>query len=96
MGIMKALTLKDKKNRCKDAHKCVKKIFIKALKKNSIVSLKFSSKVAISTYLPKKVRNRCVITGRGRAIIKDFKLSRLEFSKTSKIHNLPGVKKASW
>lgn len=43
-----------------------------------------------------RVRRRCVITGRGRAVYQDFKLSRLAFRELASNGYLMGVKKASW
>lgn len=43
-----------------------------------------------------RLRNRCALTGRPRAFIRMFKLSRLAFRKFALLGLLPGVKKASW
>lgn len=43
-----------------------------------------------------KIRSRCVVTGRGRAVYKKFKLSRLAFRQLALQGNLPGIKKSSW
>lgn len=43
-----------------------------------------------------KVRNRCVLTGRSRAVYRKFKISRLMFRQLSLQGNIPGIKKASW
>lgn len=93
---MKALNVKDQKNRFKNVQLNIKKKYLKSLKSNSTISQRFCSKSILSTFLLIKKRNRCIVTGRGRAILKDFKLSRLEFSRIAKRLNLPGVKKASW
>ena len=42
-----------------------------------------------------RIRNRCVITGRGRATYKNFRLSRLMFRKLALQGELPGIKKIS-
>jgi small subunit ribosomal protein S14 len=41
-------------------------------------------------------RNRCVVTGRQRAFIRKFGLSRLVFREKALRGEIPGVKKASW
>ena len=43
----------------------------------------------------KKLRNRCIVTNRGKAINKTFKLSRLEFRRWVRDFLLPGVEKSS-
>lgn len=41
-------------------------------------------------------RNRCALTGRSRAFLRKFGLSRLSFREKALAGELPGVKKASW
>ena len=43
-----------------------------------------------------RVRNRCEITGRPRAVYRRFKLSRLTLRELASKGQLPGVVKASW
>jgi ribosomal protein S14 len=43
-----------------------------------------------------RVKNRCILTGRGRAIYQKFKLSRISFRELALKGMLPGVLKASW
>jgi small subunit ribosomal protein S14 len=43
-----------------------------------------------------RMRNRCALTGRPRAFMREFNLSRLAFRKFALLGLLPGVKKASW
>ncbi|HCD36583.1 30S ribosomal protein S14 [Chlorobium phaeovibrioides] len=43
-----------------------------------------------------RVRNRCVLTGRGRGVYEKFGLCRHMFRKLALEGKLPGVKKASW
>lgn len=43
-----------------------------------------------------RLRRRCVVTGRGRAVYQDFKLSRLTFRELASGGYLAGVKKSSW
>ncbi|KAL2105678.1 hypothetical protein VUR80DRAFT_7928 [Thermomyces stellatus] len=45
---------------------------------------------------PTQVRNRCIIGGKTRGILRDFKMSRYNFRLQALAGNLPGVKKASW
>ena len=43
-----------------------------------------------------RVRNRCKITGRARAVYRKFGLSRIKIRELSMVGALPGVIKASW
>lgn len=45
---------------------------------------------------PVRVRNRCSITGRCRAYIRKFGVSRLVFRELASNGKLPGVTKSSW
>jgi small subunit ribosomal protein S14 len=43
-----------------------------------------------------RLRNRCVLTGRPRAYLRKYKLSRLSFRELASSGTIPGVVKASW
>jgi small subunit ribosomal protein S14 len=43
-----------------------------------------------------RVRNRCVMTGRGRAVYRKFGLCRIKFRELALEGKIPGVTKASW
>jgi small subunit ribosomal protein S14 len=45
---------------------------------------------------PLRVRNRCELTGRPRAVYRDFKLCRNKFRELANNGLIPGVTKASW
>ncbi len=45
---------------------------------------------------PNRVRNRCSITGRPRAYIRKYGLSRLTFRELALHGQIPGVTKSSW
>ncbi|CAK7198818.1 40S ribosomal protein mrp2, mitochondrial [Sporothrix eucalyptigena] len=45
---------------------------------------------------PTQIRNRCLLGGKSRGILRDFKMSRFNFRMQALAGNLPGVKKASW
>lgn len=45
---------------------------------------------------PVRVRNRCELTGRPRAYLRTFKLSRLAFRELALKGMIPGVTKSSW
>ena len=43
-----------------------------------------------------RVRNRCEVTGRPRAFLRSFRLSRIAFRELSLKGMIPGVTKSSW
>ena len=43
-----------------------------------------------------RIRNRCLVTGRGRGVYRKFQLSRIAFRELSAIGHVPGVTKSSW
>ena len=45
---------------------------------------------------PIRVRNRCMVTGRPRAYVGKFGLSRLTFRELASEGKIPGVTKSSW
>ncbi|EPE08377.1 mitochondrial 37s ribosomal protein mrp2 [Ophiostoma piceae UAMH 11346] len=45
---------------------------------------------------PTQIRNRCILGGKSRAILSDFRMTRFNFRMQALAGNLPGVKKASW
>jgi ribosomal protein S14 len=62
--------------------------------------LRFTSSIEL-TKLPRnsslsRIRNRCIKTGRGKAILKKFRLSRISFRELASQGLLPGVLKSSW
>ena len=45
---------------------------------------------------PVRLHNRCLLTGRPRAYIRRFGVSRIKFRELALAGKIPGVKKASW
>lgn len=45
---------------------------------------------------PTRVRNRCVVTGRGRGVYRKFGLCRNVFRQLALEGKIPGIRKASW
>jgi ribosomal protein S14 len=43
-----------------------------------------------------RVRNRCVLTNRPRAVYKKFKFSRIQFRNLALQGDIPGMRKATW
>ncbi|NJI52504.1 30S ribosomal protein S14 [Bacillus subtilis] len=45
---------------------------------------------------PGRLHSRCMVTGRPRAYMRKFKMSRIAFRELAHKGQIPGVKKASW
>lgn len=45
---------------------------------------------------PTRVRNRCVLSGRGKAVYRKFGLCRNVFRQLALDGKIPGIRKASW
>jgi len=45
---------------------------------------------------PTRVRNRCIVTGKGKGVYRKFGLCRNQFRQLSLEGKIPGVRKASW
>jgi ribosomal protein S14 len=60
-----------------------------AFNKNLILS----NPVFIESPKISKIRNICLITGRSRAIVQKYKLSRLKFKEFAEMGSLPGIQK---
>lgn len=45
---------------------------------------------------PTRLKNRCEVTGRPRAYLRKFKMSRIAFREYAHKGQIPGVKKSSW
>lgn len=43
-----------------------------------------------------RIKNRCIITGRSHSVIRQFRLSRIQFRLFALNGFIPGVKKSSW
>ena len=71
---------------------------IKEIKRVSTPGRRVYSKIAElpRNSSPTRVRNRCELTGRPRAVYRKFKLSRLALRELASSGALPGVVKSSW
>jgi small subunit ribosomal protein S14 len=45
---------------------------------------------------PVRLRNRCIVTGKGKGIFRKYGLCRNQFRQLALEGKIPGVKKASW
>lgn len=99
---MQSLLHKDKKRR-KLYNKYEKQKYILKYIQNN---LNLNKTIRIKAYeklisLPRdssitRVRNRCVLTNRPRAVYQKFKFSRLMFRKLALQGEIPGIRKATW
>ncbi len=68
--------------------------------KKSSIGERFQAQLTL-TSLPRdssrsRIRNRCLLTGRGRGCYRKFKISRIVLRSLASEGALPGVTKASW
>lgn len=61
-----------------------------------IIARYFLYRLSIKAKFPNNFQNRCLLTGRARAILPYFKVSRIEFRRLAKQNKFIGVKKSSW
>jgi len=43
-----------------------------------------------------RLKNRCIETGRGKSVLREFHISRIKFRDRLRNGELPGVRKSSW
>ena len=86
---MKAPLLRDYYSRQNFKNFEEKTRLFKTLKKNTRLSAWARNK--IDRLLPSTYKNRCLITNRGRAISRKFKMSRQEFKRWAESSKLPGL-----
>jgi small subunit ribosomal protein S14 len=79
-----------------------KRLILKGILTNNNVEQNIRWKAGLLlSKLPKdssktKVNNRCILTGRSRAIDRDFKISRICLRELGESGCIPGLKKSSW
>jgi small subunit ribosomal protein S14 len=102
MGIMKYLLEKDK-NRRKLMHKHeLKRLYLKSILLNNSLPITFRWKAGLQlSELPKdsskvRIKNRCILTSRGRSVYRAFKISRIELRTLGSVGEISGLKKSSW
>lgn len=99
---MKTLKIKDQNNRFRYKILEKQKLVLKSIINNDNVLEKIRVKAYIKLQSLDKntsvsrLKNRCVVTNRSRAIYKKFKISRLVFRRLALSGRLAGIKKASW
>lgn len=102
---MKYISLKDNNRRKSFFNYEYSAVFNKSLIKNNSYSFlakqaffneKLASHQLKARYSITRIRNRCVLTGRSRSLIRFFRLSRIKFREYASSGRLFGVQKASW
>ena len=76
------------------------KLLKNANNKNMSAEEQFNARLKLSK-IPRnaskvRIRNRCIVTGRGRGVLRKFNLSRIAFRELSSIGQIPGITKSSW
>jgi small subunit ribosomal protein S14 len=93
---------KDKKKRILVAKYELQRLIYKYMIKNALLPKTLRNhSVKNLNKLPRKgsiikVRNRCILTGRGRSVLSFCKLSRIKVRELASQGLLAGLKKASW
>ena len=71
-----------------------------AMDENLSLEERFKARVKLAALprnsSPNRVRNRCEVTGRPRAVYRKFKMSRIALRKLGATGQIPGLVKASW
>lgn len=96
---MKSSFIKDQKIRNKIKKSELKRQFLKSIIRTENLDEEIRRFAQIKLDCNKnnsitRVRNRCVLSYRGRRVEKNFKISRINFRKYVRIGKLPGIKKA--
>ncbi|KAG5359061.1 37S ribosomal protein MRP2 [Yarrowia sp. C11] len=97
-----AKVLKDNAIRHVSAQQEINRRALKSISQNTTLPMKQRIQAHLQlTSMPvfsniHAARARCVETGRGKGVIKEFKLCRTAFRNKALSGELPGVRKASW
>jgi len=102
MGIMKSLIEKDKKKRLLVAKYEQKRFILKTivLRESLPKSVRFKAMLDLSV-MPKnssktRINNRCTLTGRGKAVLRSFRISRIALRNLGSSGLIAGFTKSSW
>lgn len=99
---MKHLLERDKKKRKLIAKFELKRLTLKSIVCNSKFPINIRWKAGLDlSGLPRnssktRLNNRCIITGRGKAVHRSFRISRIELRNLSGKGLISGLKKSSW
>lgn len=93
---------RDKKRRKLFEKYEIRRVQYKSMIKDTSLPLKIRYYyVSLLNNLPRnssitRIKNRCILTGRGKSIYRFYKLSRISFRKLASQGKLPGIIKSSW
>ena len=99
---MKNIVKRDQKRRNLFLKNELKRVQYKSIIKSSLIGGKTKDKyVIILNQIPRnssrtRVKNRCILTGRGKAVYRFCRLSRIRFRELAAQGLLLGVSKSSW
>ena len=77
----------------------------KSEKENLIEKILMNQNIVIGLKKPQReikrtsitlIRNECILTGRKRGVLRDFKLSRLAFKRLGSKRMIAGLRKSAW
>lgn len=92
--------IKDKKKREKFKKYELKRIVWLCLKKNEFLPYQIRNLGSYELHVNKiyfvNIRNFCIISGRSRGIVKEFRISRMFFKQFANFGLLEGIRKSSW
>jgi ribosomal protein S14 len=94
--------IKDYKKRLEYKNKEILRLKYLMIKNNNILPLNLrllaNNKLALDSKTGErsKIRNRCILTGRSRGIIKEWQISRIKFKLLADQGLIPGIRRASW
>jgi small subunit ribosomal protein S14 len=99
---MKSRILRDIRNRAAVAANEVQRQAYRYIVRNEQLParIRLQAQLALNTFprktRPAHVKNRCLETGRGRGVLRDFRLCRYQFRLQALRGELPGVMKSTW
>jgi len=99
---MKYLIEKDKRKRYKVKQFEKRRLLLKTISRTEHLPRRIQWKARLKlSKLPRngssvRTHNRCVMTGRSKAVYNIFKISRIKFRELASSGLIPGVKKVSW
>ena len=99
---MKTLLEKDKKRRYLTAKFEFKRLLLKYIVCNEFIDFYYRQHAQyLLNKLPKnsskvRIKNRCIISGRGKSVYRQFRVSRIVLKKFGLNGIIPGLRKASW
>ena len=101
-SLMKNIVLRDKKRRVLVFKNEIRRLQYKSIIKNLTIPGRIKDEYVFKlNKRPRnsgqvRVKNRCILTGRGKAVYRFCRLSRIRFRELASQGSIPGVCKSSW